>query len=409
MGLALEGIKVVDVSQVAAVPMAGRLLGDLGADVIHVEQPVAGDSCRTFHLGINMRLGLESDFDYIWENYNRNKRGVAIDLSQKRGQEILYKLVEKADVFMTNMRPFELEKYRLEYETLSRSNPRLIYASLTSCGRKGPERDVPGYDATAYWARSGVAHKLGAPLMPPAIAVDGAAFGDNVTGLALAYGIMTALYARERSGLGQEIGLSLFQTAVFHLSFDIAATLFSGQDHYDDAKLLAREDIPNPLVGMYQTKDERWLLSMILQPDRYWSQFCQAIEREDLEHDPRFASFEARIENHAALFHILVEVFLSRTLEEWKGCLRGIPFAPVQNFSEVINDPQARANDFFLPFDHPTYGRIQVIANPVNFSKTPAAIRMPAPQFSQHTEEVLLEYGYTWEDIGQLKEQGVIV
>jgi crotonobetainyl-CoA:carnitine CoA-transferase CaiB-like acyl-CoA transferase len=169
-----------------------------------------------------------------------------------------------------------------------------------------------------------------------------------------------------------------------------------------------RESVPNPLALPYETKDGKRLVFLALQPVRYWSRFCRAIEREDLEHDPRFESIERRAENSAALIAILDEVFLTKTLDEWKPRLGEVPFAPAQDLLEVINDPQARANDFFVTFDHPTYGRIEVIANPVKLSKTPATVRMPAPEFGQHTEEVLLEHGYTWEDIAQLKEQGVI-
>ena len=193
------------------------------------------------------------------------------------------------------------------------------------------------------------------------------------------------------------------------MSFFLSGAYVTGLDLKDwGTGTRAREDVQNPLVVPYLTKDSRWLFPFLLQPDRYWSKFCQAIEREDMEHDPRFESFEPRIENHVALFQILEEVFLSKTLEEWKSRMAGIPFAPYQNFLEVINDPQARANDAFIPIDHPTHGRIELIGHPVKLSETPATIRMPAPEFSQHTEEVLLEHGYTWEDIAQLKEQGVI-
>jgi len=409
MAFAVEGIKVVDVSQVAAVPMAARHLADFGADVIHVENPVRGDSWRGYQAEIErgkaLRVYAPSHINYNWENFNRNKRSLTLDLAQEGGREILYKLVAKADVFVTNLRPFELEKFNLEYDTLSRLNPRLIYGHLTGYGKKGPDRDAPGYDATAYWARSGIPYRYAEPGMAPSHIAP--AFGDNVAALALAYGIMTALYVRERTGIGQEVDVALLHTGVYQLSFDIAGALVTGLD-YEDWRLRSREDVPNALSAQYQTKDGRWLLLVVLQPDRYWSRFCQAIERPDLEHDPRFESFEPRIENHAALHHILEEVFLTKTLDEWKSRLRGIPFAPFQNFLEVINDPQARANDFFVSFDHPTYGRIEVVANPIKLSKTPATIRMPAPEFGQHTEEVLLEYGYTWEDIAQFKAQGVI-
>lgn len=409
MGFALQGIKVLDVSQVAAVPMAARHLADFGADVIHVERPATGDSLRVVQAGMGGTF-IQSEIDYVWENYNRGKRSVTLDLSQDGGREILYKLAEKADVFLTNFRPFEIKKFKLEYETLNRLNPRLIYGSLTGYGKKGMERDASGYDQSAYWARSGIPHKLAAlaalaPGTPPSAFLP--AFGDSAAALALAYGVMMALFVRERTGVGQDVDVSLFHTGVYQLSFDIAGTLVTQRDC---ERLQSREDSPNPLSALYQTKDGRWLLLSILHPERYWSMFCRAIEREDLEHDPRFEPLEPMIENRAALMHILDEIFLSKTLDEWKPRLNeeGLPWSPVQNLPEVVNDPQARANDFFVSYDHPTYGRIEVVANPINLGKTPATVRTPAPEFGQHTEEVLLEYGYTWEDIAQLKENKVI-
>ena len=164
------------------------------------------------------------------------------------------------------------------------------------------------------------------------------------------------------------------------------------------------------LLGSYRTKDGRWLRIAINQPDRYWPKVCDALGLSDLEHDPRFDSFGPRIENHRELFSILEETFLTKTLAEWKGILTaaGLPWAPVASLPEVASDPQARANDFFAAYDHPTHGRIEIVANPMHLSKTPASVRRPAPEFGQHTEEVLLEYGYSWEDIASFKEQGVI-
>ena len=437
MVLALEGIKVVDVSQVAAVPMAARHLADFGADVVHVENPTTGDSWRVFQAGVSgtgTGSGAPSEINYNWENFNRNKRSITIDLSREGGRGIVHKMIENADVFLTNLRLWEREKFGLEYDTLSGLNPRLIYASLTGWGKQGPDRNAPAYDSLAYWARAGLGYLYAVPGMSPA--VDGGAFGDNVAALALAFGVMAALYVRERTGMGQEVDTSLFHTGIYQISFFIAGALATGLDladwriaSQDEAtkkrreELLAelaaatrpirnlfRESAPNPLVLPYETKDGRWLLLSILQPDRYWSRVCQVIEREDLEHDPRFEAFQPRVENHAALLHILDEAFRSKTLEEWKAPLAqsGIPFAPYQSFLEAVSDPQARANDFFVPVDHPSYGRIEVISNPVNLSKTPASIRLPAPEFGQHTEEVLLELGYTWDDISQFKQQGVV-
>lgn len=407
---ALEGIKVLDVSQVAAVPMAARLLADFGADVIHVENPVTGDSWRGFQAGVSgsgAGSGAPSSINYNWENFNRNKRSLTLDLSREAGQRVLYKMVEESDVLLTNLRLWEREKFRLEYESLRELNPRLVYASLLGWGRNGPDKNSPAYDALAYWARTGLGYMFTTPGKPPPI--DGGALGDNVAAMGLAFGVMLALFARERTGKGQEVDTSLFHTGIYQASFFLAGALTTGLD-LADWRHTDREDAPNPLVLPYETKDGRWFLPAILQPDRYWSKLCQALEREDLEHDPRFESNDPRLDNHAELLQILEEVFRSRTLDEWKVRLSqaGIPFSPYQNFVEAVADPQAKANHIFAPVDHPSYGEIEVIANPVNLSDTPASRPMPAPEFGQHTEEVLLELGYTWDDVGRLRDEGII-
>ncbi len=425
MSSALAGIKVIDVSQVAAVPVAARHLADFGADVVHIENPRTGDSWRVYQAGQGTgRAGAPSEINYNWENFNRNKRSVTIDIAQKGGQEVIYKFVETADVFLTNLRPFELKRYNLQYETLSKLNPRLIYAALTGFGKKGPERDAPAYDATAYWTRSGIPHMFTRPGMSqPGFRP---AFGDNLAGMALAYGVMTSLYVREKTGKGQEVDVALLHAGLYQLGFDIAGALATGLDYNDwwdepppdvvaaaeaglaPARAFFRSKAPNPLSGRYTTKDGRIITIVALQPDRYWGMFCRALGLDELENDPRFNTIEGREENNAILYPMLDEAFASKTLDEWKPLLEGIPYAVHQNLHEVINDPQARANDFFVAYDHPTHGRLEVLANPVMLSETPATIRMPAPEVGQHTEEVLLEYGYTWEDIAQFKDKGII-
>jgi crotonobetainyl-CoA:carnitine CoA-transferase CaiB-like acyl-CoA transferase len=404
--MALEGIRVVDVTQGAAGPMAGRHLADWGADVIHIEHPIRGDWTRGEVTSRQTMVDWAhlSNVDYVWEDCNRNKKSVTIDLAQERGRGILYRLVEKADVFMTNLRPRELQKFGLEYDTLSRLNPRLIFASLTGYGRKGPDKDQPAYDTTGFWSRSGILHLMAAGGTPPNIT---AQFGDNIGALTFACGMILALLARERTGIGQEIDVSLFNSGIYAISYEIAGALVTGKD----GKRPRRENFRNPLLVPYLTKDGRWLYLCVLTPEPYWSRFCEAIERKDLEHDPRFDSLSNIEQNHRALFEILEkEVFPTKTLAEWRTRLTEweVPFAPIQTLQELIADPQARANDFFITVDHPTYGAIEEVASPIKLSKTPATIRMPGPKFSQHTEEVLLELGYTWEDIEQFKDQGVI-
>jgi crotonobetainyl-CoA:carnitine CoA-transferase CaiB-like acyl-CoA transferase len=433
--MALEGIKVIDVSQVAAVPMCARHLADFGADVIHIEHAVTGDSWRNLQAGVGGgTAGIPSDIPYNWEAFNRNKRSVAIDLSKEGGRSIIYKMVEHADIFLTNLRLYERKKFGMEYQTLKALNPRLIYGSVTGHGLDGPDKDMPAYDTTVYWARSGISHLLTIPGMSGPNSRP--AFGDNVAGLALAFGVMTALFYRDRMGVGQEVHTSLFFTGLYQLTFDFAAALTTGRDELEyrqeafegteeerkqrdaliqDAqgaiKRLAdfyRERLPNAMANTYETRNGKSIRFNALQADRYWPRFCKLISREELEHDPRFATLEARQENRKELYHIFREVFLNRTLEEWRPLISDLPASPYQTLIDVIKDPQAKANNVFLPYDHPTYGRIEIMANPVNMSSTPATIRMPAPEFGQHTEEVLLEAGYSWEDIVRLKDEEVI-
>jgi len=441
MSLALEGIKVVDLAQVAAVPMAARHLADFGADVIHVEPPQTGDSWRYFAATFAPVNDSEDTSDKVnptFEVFDRNKRSLALDLSQEDGQAVMYKLLEEADVLVTNMRSFEQEKFRVDYATLHEHFPRLIHGWISGVGKNGPERDLPCYDGSALWYRSGMHYVLTQP------GTDGmrwsAAFGDTVAALALFAGIMTALWAREQTGIGQQVDLSLFNVGVYQLSYEMAGFLATGTDYRERAAEIAEEQAATtpgmqliaeltaeaaaaqvrlrraysgaifPLSSTYETKDSRIINLSVVLPDRYYPRVCRAIGREDLVGDPRFATQEPRLENGAELYGILRDAFLSKTLDEWRPILNReeIPWAPEQTLREVANDPQARANDFFVPFDHPNYGPMEVIANPIKLSETPATIRLPAPEFSQHTEEVLLEIGYSWEDIAQFKDKGII-
>ncbi len=439
MSLALKGIKVVDASQAVAVPMAARHLGDFGADVIHVEPPLTGDSWRADPAGVGGGSnGSLSELDSSFETFNRNKRSLSLDLSQESGQAVMYRLLEDADVFLTNMRPSERERFGMDYATLHERYPRLIHGSVSGVGKNGPERDLPAYDATALWFRSGMHYALsqrgigGMGWRP--------AFGDTVAAMSLFAGIMTALYTRERTGVGQQVDLSLFNVGVYQLSHDMAAFLATGTDFREmiakmvadegdtprmqlRSQLLAEaeaatarlreffmEQVTTPMSVPYRTSDGRNFHINILQPDRYYPRICRVIGREDLIDDPRFATHEPRLENGPALHRIMRDAFLTKTLDEWRPILgrEEIPWAPEQTVREVVNDPQARANDFFVPFDHPSHGRMEVVANPIKLSDTPSTTRLPAPEFSQHTEEILLEMGYSWEDIARFKDNGVV-
>lgn len=404
MPAGLQGLKVIELAQMVAVPMASRLLGDFGADVIHIEHPVRGDTGRTVQYAAARRLGLpvEDTVPFEWENFNRNKRGITCDVSLEEGRELIYRMVETADVFLTNMRPFEIERYRIDYETLKARNPQIIYGALTGLGKEGQEKNNPSYDHTVYWARGGFAHRLAEK--GEALRGQVGTFGDNIAAVVLAYGIMTALYIREKTGIGQEVDVNLLHTAIFHDSWDIAGTLVHGKDVQ-----MPEWDGNGALLTSYRTKDGRWLRLGFVLADRYWEKFCRAVERQDLFDDPRFDSTPARGKNNKALLEILTEVFESRTLDEWSERLgTDMPWARVQSQPEICRDTQARLNRAFISYDHPAYGKMDLIANPVNLSETPSDVHMPAPELGQHTEMILLEMGYEWEDIAALKEKGVI-
>ena len=401
MAGALEGIRVVELGHWVAVPSACALLADGGAEGIKVEEPGVGDAMR----GMTAIEGVAVGPVHFWfEQINRNKKSVAVDLRRERGREVVHRLVRTADVFASNFRLSVLKRFGMDYHTLSQLNPRLVYTVLTGFGKLGPDREKPGYDYSAFWARGGLMDRLGPPGAPPAPQRPG--LGDNITSMLMAGTISTALYARERTGLGQELDLSLFNTAVWALSIDIVTALVSGME----IPKTDRRTVRNPLWNTYQTRDGRWLQLIMLQTDRFWPGFCQATGCQHLEKDPRFESHQKREENSQALIAILEPVFASQTLAEWEAVMSryDLIFGRVQGVKEVLSDPQALENGFFAEVDHPAAGRTRLIGSPVKFSQTPASVRVAAPQVGQHTEEVLLGLDYTWEDLGELKRAQAI-
>ena len=395
--MALEGIKVIEVAQWVAAPGAGALLADWGADVVHIEHPVRGDAMR----GLTSAGGMS--IDWLFELDNRNKRSATLDISKKEGQAVLHRLLEESDVFITSLRPGELERYELTYTVLSRLNPRLIYASLTGYGRNGPDCEKRGYDVTAFWARSGFMASLREPDSPPVFPRGG--LGDHTNSIALACGISTALYAREKTGFGQEVDVSLYNTGVWVLSIDVSSALATGEY----PPLRKKADIP-AMTNAYITQDDKWIYFSHLQQDQYWSAFCRALELEHIENDERFNNIQSRIAHNNDLVPIVEEAMVKKTMDQWKPILDSyeLIWAPAQDASDVAKDEQAWENNFFAVVEHPTKGKAKLVANPIKLSKMPPSIRTTAPELGQHTEEVLLENGYSWDDISHLKEIGII-
>lgn len=402
--MALEGIKVLDLTQYGAGPMCAELLSYWGAEVIKIEHPVRGDSMRGQQIGGGVTVRKQGIYNYMFENVNFNKKSIAVDLEQPEGQEIIYKLVASSDVFVAAMRTREVEKFGIQYETLKAKNPKLVYALLTGYGTEGADKDEPGFDTVAFFDRSGISYMLadsqGAPPWPrPGL-------GDIPSGTYLAGGIMLALFVRERTGIGQSVTTSLFHSGMWTLAAD---TMHVFATHNNPKKHI-REAPDNPIANYYKTKDNRWILLYLLKADAFWPRVCEAIGRRDIINDPRFNSIPARAKNSAALVRIIDEVIATRTLDEWKRHLAKFQliFSPVQTPLEAFNDPQAKANNHAEIFEHPVWGPIELCSPPLKLSETPGSIRTPAPEWGQHTEETLLSLGYGWDDISSLKNKKII-
>jgi len=402
MSQVFAGVRVIEVAQWWFVPAAGAVLADWGADVIKIEHPMSGDPQRG--LVTSGLVPPTGGVNFMVEQPNRGKRSVGLDLGRPAGRDLLYRLVETADVFLTNFLPAARRRLAIEVDDLRRVNPRIIYVRGHGQGARGPERERGGYDAASFWCRGGIANALtppgaGAPVMQRA------AFGDSAGGMTVAGGVAAALFHRERTGEAAVVDVSLLGTAMWIMAPDIIATRLLGID----LPVSDRTQPPNPIVNSYRTRDGRWLFLNMLQPDRYWPDLCRHLGRPDLIADPRFADGRARFEHRAECVRELDAIFAARTLAEWRGALadaEGV-WAPMQSARELAEDPQAVANGYLPQVDRGVGTPFALVASPVQFDETAPALR-PAPELGQHTEEVLLALGLSWDEIAAAKEAGAI-
>jgi len=399
MGMALEGIRVLDWTAFQQGPTATCLLADLGAEVIHIEEP-RGDPAR----GLLKVMGQDVPVNFYFQNHNRGKKSMVLDLRKEKGIEILYKLVEKSDVFVTNFLYRAARKLKADYETLIQYNPKLIYAYSSGWGSKGPDAEKASFDLAGQ-ARGGIMSLTRAEDGSPTPI--GGGFADEMGGVITAYGIMTALLVRERTGEGQFVEASLLGAIIEAERFPLLAYLIAG--HRFDLLPTSKQS-SNPLWGLYKCSDGKWISCAMLQPDKMWSGFCKGLQIEHLEKDPRFENFQVRAQHNEELLPIIKEKFLSKSRDEWLEILnaQGCIVVPVNDLSEVAKDPQAWANGYIVEVDDPRYGKVKVPGIPVQFSKTPGKVRCLAPELGQHTEEILIDVlGYTWDDITKLREENV--
>ncbi|QIX52643.1 CoA transferase [Rhodococcus sp. DMU1] len=397
----LEGIRVLEVAMYGFVPSAGAVLADWGADVVKVEHAVTGDPQRGLRQVGTMRV--EGDPNPNVEHANRGKRSIGLDMGTPEGREVLDALIRESDVFLTSFLPHARTKFRIDVDDVRAVNPQIVYARGSALGPRGIESDKGGYDMTAFWARAGIAATLTPAGVEGMISPPGPAFGDTISGTNLAGGVAAALLKRERSGEPSVVDVSLLSSGVWAMGHGIALSAHVGR-HMEAPTPGAHGAPTNPLSGLYETSDGRYLSFVMLQPAKYWADVCRHIDRPDLVDDPRFADSRQLAANTDQAVAILRVVIGSRTLAEWSerfATLSG-PWAPVQDSLQVADDPQVRANEYIVKA-----GELELVANPVQFDVTAAELG-PGPEFAAQTEEILLELGLDWDRIIALKTAGAV-
>lgn len=378
------------------------MLADLGASVIHIENRATGDPGR----GLNAAVWtLPDGRNAYFECNNRGKKSIAVELSKEKGKEVIYRLVKNSDVFLHNFRQGVPEKLKLDYETLRQYNPKLIYAAASGYGANGPEAKEPAFDYLGL-GRSGIMTLTGEPDMPPLPITGGVA--DQMGGIMTAYGILVALVARDRLGVGQKVDVSHLGSMMAFEGLVIGLQLYLEREF----PRMNRKAAANPLWNYYPCSDGRWIVLGMLQPDRQWPAVCKGLGIEHLEKDTKFADATQRAMNAEEIITIMDKIFITKSAAEWVKVLKeagDVICTPVQTIADLKDDPQVLANNYIVDCKHESLGPMKVLGIPVQLSETPGVVNCTAPEFGQHTEEVLIEIGgYSWEEIAQLREEEVL-
>jgi formyl-CoA transferase len=392
---ALEGVKVLDFTMFQQGAEGTRMLADMGAEVVKVEPNLLGD------LGRYMTVLGDDRFSPYFFAHNRGKRAIAVSLKTEEGRKIVLELAAGVDVVTHNFRPGVMEKLKLTYEDIRAVNPEVIYAFATAWGTRGDRAHEPGFDIAGQ-AMGGLISVTGDGEFPvPA----GAAIADYTGAMHLALGIVTALYSRVRTGKGQCLDVSLLGSTIAMQGWEMTYHLITGTNGQKAGK--GHRLVPT-IWRVFQTKDSYLVICGV--GDSRWMGLLRATGLEHLAEDPRFADHFARSANLDDLHELLQAAFVTRTNEEWMKLLKAedLIYAPVMTYSEIAEDPQARLNDYVITVEHPTRGPLDVTGLPINFSETPVRPGNVAPELGQHTEEVLLDLGYSWETIASLRDRNVI-
>ncbi len=416
MKKALEGIRVLDLTQWLQGPVCAQYLADFGAEVIHVERPVSGDGARGVRSIKALAIG---DWNQYFQVINRNKKSLAIDLKKEEGQKLFYQLVEKSDVFLSNFQAENLKAWGLTWEKLREVNPRLIYATNSGYGH-AQEINRPSYDINVQ-ALTGIMTRQGEPGEPPIYL--GMGSGDTYGGILSALGIMIALHRRRRTGSGQCLDASLYGAQLFMAAPTLQPFLASlasppskatnGEPANGSLYSMqqSRTRARNPLWNRYPAQD-KWVFLCLANTDENWAALCKSLDRPDLAADARFDASKKREQNNTELIALLDDVLKQRSAQEWIDRWTPLGFAasPIQNLKDVAEDPQAWANDYFVKAHCDEVNReVEVRGLPITLSKTPGRVETLGPELGQDTELILADWlGIDWDRIGELKERGVI-
>lgn len=396
----LEGLLVVEYGVFHAGPGASAILGDLGAEVVKIED-LTGDPERTWTKLAGMDMAMPNGESAMFHFSNRNKRSICLDINPSEGRGVFEKLVARTDIFLTNLRRSTKKKLGIDYETLKAINSRMIHANVSGYGPEGFMSDMGAFDPLGL-ARSGMMFATGSQ-EPKALHVG---ILDQATAIAASQAVMTALFARERTGRGQEVHLSLYSVGQWLMGAGLMLNSLLGIDPV----IPEDRSIHAPLRNRYRCRDGKWIVCTHHPEEKYWPLLCEAIEQEHLLSDPLYAEDEPRRANRARLIKLLDKIFETKTSDEWMGIFidKGLMFCPVQRVGEIQNDPQALANGYMVDFEDSLLGKLRIPGYPVRFSANYAGTRSLAPALGQHTAEVLQELGYSDLEIERLKKDGVI-
>lgn len=396
--LPLAGIRVVEVAHFVAVPAAGTLLADLGAEVIKIELPPKGEMYRRSRPKYG---GYDSEFpeNPAFHMDNRGKRSVVLDLTQPESRAALLRLIDTADVFLTNLLPRRRVKYGLDHESLAARHPRLIMGAINGYGLGGEEADRPAFDYAAYWARTGLMDAMRDEGVPPSLQRPGV--GDHAAGSNLVVGILAALRLRDQTGEGRYVETSLLQTGLHVMGNDVALSLVTRAP----VRRHDRVNAPNPLWNSYPVAGDRWILLVMIEADRYWEPLCKAIGRDDLLTDQRFQDGFARSDHAAELIRELESTFQTATLDVWKPRLdaAALIWSPVQRLDETIVDAQAHAMGYFTQLEHPEAGPFETVGPPVQIQGVAIGAEKPISPVDSDRRQVLRSAGLTDEEIDELR------